>query len=111
MIWCLVLMSLMTFGMRCNFYVRNGIIVMLKDEIMTQLSIDIETYCDRDLKKCGVYKYTESPSFEIILFTYSIDDGPEITIDLTCDIIPPAIVVMILSPGVLKTAYNAAFER
>jgi DNA polymerase len=78
---------------------------------MQELSIDIETYCDRDLKKCGVYKYTESPAFEIILFTYSIDDGPEITIDLTCDIVPPAIVEMILSPEVLKSAYNAAFER
>lgn len=49
---------------------------------MESLSIDLETYSDIDLKKCGVYKYAESPNFEILLFAYSVDNGPVQVIDL-----------------------------
>ena len=49
---------------------------------MKKLSIDIETFSDIDLIKCGVYKYADSPAFEILLFAYSIDDGEINIIDL-----------------------------
>ena len=49
---------------------------------MKTLSCDIETYSDIDLGKCGVYRYTESPDFEILLFAYSIDEGPVMVVDL-----------------------------
>lgn len=43
---------------------------------MKHLSLDLETYSSVDLSKCGVYKYSESPDFEILLFAYSVDGGP-----------------------------------
>lgn len=46
---------------------------------MKNISIDIETYSDVDLQKCGVYKYVESDNFEILLFAYSVD-GSEVTV-------------------------------
>jgi hypothetical protein len=49
---------------------------------MHVISIDIETFSDIDLGKCGVYRYAESPSFDILLFSYSIDDGQIKLIDL-----------------------------
>lgn len=51
---------------------------------MKTLSIDIETYSDIPLQKTGVYRYSESPNFEILLFGYSIDSGPVQVVDLTC---------------------------
>lgn len=51
-------------------------------EKMKELSIDLETYSDVDLKKSGVYRYAESPNFEILLFAYSVDNGPVIVIDI-----------------------------
>ena len=51
---------------------------------MKTLSIDIETYSDIPLQKTGVYRYCESPNFEILLFGYSIDSGPVQVVDLTC---------------------------
>ena len=48
------------------------------------LSIDLETYSDIDLKKSGVYPYAESPEFEILLFAYSVNEGPVEVIDLAC---------------------------
>ena len=51
-------------------------------ETINTLEIDIETYSDVDLGKCGQYRYVESPSFEILLFAYSINDGPVSVIDL-----------------------------
>lgn len=51
---------------------------------MKRLSIDIETHSDIDLSKCGVYKYVESPNFEILLFGYSVDGGPVKVVDLAC---------------------------
>nr|DAT74921.1 MAG TPA: DNA polymerase I [Caudoviricetes sp.] len=79
---------------------------------MRKLSIDIETYSDIDLIKCGVYRYADSPNFEILLFAYSIDDGDISIIDFTQgEKMPPVIRAALTSPDVIKTAYNAQFER
>ncbi len=79
---------------------------------MTILSIDIETYSSVDLKKCGVYVYTEAQDFEILLFGYAIDDGPVHVVDLAAgEEIPLVIKIALTSPDVIKTAFNAAFER
>ena len=51
---------------------------------MKSLSIDLETFSDVDLKKCGVYRYAESPNFEILLFAYSEDNGPVQVVDFAC---------------------------
>lgn len=51
---------------------------------MKTLSIDIETYSDVPLQKSGVYRYCESPNFEILLFGYSADSGPVQVVDLAC---------------------------
>jgi DNA polymerase len=76
------------------------------------LSIDLETYSDTDLSKCGVYKYAESPDFEILLFGYSVDGGEVKTIDLTRgEKLPQDLIDAIVSDEVIKWAYNANFER
>ena len=78
---------------------------------MTTLRIDLETYSDVDLPKCGVHKYVESSNFEILLFGYAYDDQPARVIDLAQgQEIPREILKDIVDPAVLKTAYNAAFE-
>lgn len=79
---------------------------------MKHLEIDIETYSSVSLKKCGVYKYAESPDFEILLFGYSIDDSPVITVDLACgEKIPEAVLDALTDDAVTKWAHNAQFER
>jgi len=79
---------------------------------MKILSIDIETFSDIDLGKCGVYRYTDSPNFDILLFAYSIDEGPVQLIDLASgEDIPEEITEAILSSDIIKTAFNANFER
>lgn len=79
---------------------------------MKTLNIDIETYSDIDLFKDGVYKYVDSPNFEILLFAYSIDGGSEKCVDLASgEKIPTEILNAIKSPHVLKIAFNAQFER
>jgi DNA polymerase len=79
---------------------------------MKILSIDIETFSDIDLGKCGVYRYTDSPNFDILLFAYSIDEGPVQLIDLASgEELPKEIVEAILSEDIIKTAFNANFER
>ena len=79
---------------------------------MKKLSIDIETFSDIDLIKCGVYKYADSPAFEILLFAYSIDDGEINIIDLVNgEELPEEIAEAIKSDTVIKTAFNAQFER
>ena len=79
---------------------------------MESLSIDLETYSDIDLKKCGVYKYAESPNFEILLFAYSVDNGPVQVIDLAQDEdIPTEILAALTDATITKWAYNASFER
>lgn len=76
------------------------------------LSIDLETYSDVDLPKCGVYKYAESPQFEILLFAYSVDGGEVQAVDLAGgEKIPPEILSAITDNSATKWAFNANFER
>lgn len=76
------------------------------------LSIDIETFSDTDLNKCGVYKYTESDAFEILLFGYAANGGSVSVIDLTAgEEIPQEILAALSDPDVIKWAFNASFER
>ena len=79
---------------------------------MKTLSIDIETYSDVPLSKTGVYRYCESPDFEILLFGYSVDSGPAQVVDLACgEKIPAEIIVVLKDESVIKWAFNASFER
>lgn len=79
---------------------------------MKTLSIDIETYSDIPLQKTGVYRYCESPNFEILLFGYSIDSGPVQVVDLTSgEHIPKDVLAALEDDSVIKWAFNAAFER
>ena len=76
------------------------------------LSIDLETFSDVDLKKCGVYKYAESLNFEILLFGVSVDGGGVIVYDLASgDTVPEKIIRALSDNSVIKWAYNASFER
>ena len=79
---------------------------------MQTLSIDLETRSSVDIGKCGVYKYAESEDFEILLFGISIDHGPVRVYDLACgEAIPEEILEALTDGSVIKSAYNAAFER
>lgn len=79
---------------------------------MREIGIDIETYSSNDLKSCGVYKYVEAPDFTILLFAYSVDSGPVTCCDFAQgETLPENVVEALRDPGVVKTAFNAAFER
>lgn len=79
---------------------------------MREMSIDLETYSDIDISKCGAYKYAESENFEILLFGVSIDGSPVMVYDLACgDTIPDEILAALSDESVTKWAFNAAFER
>lgn len=79
---------------------------------MDTISIDLETFSSAELSKCGVYKYCESPDFEILLFGYSVDGGNVTVIDLTAgEKIPDEIINALTDKTVLKFAFNANFER
>lgn len=79
---------------------------------MKYLSIDIETYSSENLAKCGVYRYCQSPDFEVLLFGYSVDGGPVKVIDLANgETIPDEIICAIVDDKVIKWAFNAQFER
>ena len=79
---------------------------------MKNISIDIETFSDVDLNKCGVYKYAESPNFEILLFGYAIDGGEVEVIDLAQgEHIPQEVLDALTDDAVIKWAFNANFER
>ena len=79
---------------------------------MKSIEIDIESYSDVDLSKCGVYKYSSSPNFEILLFGYSVDGGDVKVIDLACgEKIPAEILAALSDETVTKWAFNAMFER
>ena len=79
---------------------------------MQHLSIDIETYSSVNLQKAGVYKYAESPDFDILLFGYSVDGGAVHVIDFACgEKIPAEIVDALSDESVTKWAFNAQFER
>jgi len=76
------------------------------------MGIDIETYSSVPLPKCGVYRYTDAPDFEVLLFSYAYDDGPVITIDLACgEQLPEDVIAALNDPEIIKAAYNAQFER
>lgn len=76
------------------------------------LAIDIETYSDVDLISCGVYKYSSSPHFEILLIAYSVDDEETVCIDVANGEEPPKeFMEMLLDDTATKTAFNANFER
>ena len=76
------------------------------------LEIDIESFSDVDLTKCGVYKYASAPDFEVILFAYSVDGGPVRQVDLACgEKIPAEIIAALEDDTVTKWAFNANFER
>ena len=79
---------------------------------MRTLSIDIETYSDVDLSKCGVYKYASSPAFEVLLFGYAADGGDVRVVDLACgEQIPEEVISALADTSVTKWAFNAMFER
>ncbi len=79
---------------------------------MRNLSIDIETYSDVDLSKCGVYKYASSPAFEVLLFGYAADGGDVRVVDLACgEQIPEEVISALADTSVTKWAFNAMFER
>lgn len=76
------------------------------------LAIDIETYSDIDLIRSGVYAYTTSPKFEILLFAYSFDDEEVKVIDLASgETLPNEIILALEDEKIIKTAFNANFER
>lgn len=78
---------------------------------MIHLSIDLETYSDVNLKKAGLYRYVQSPAFEILLFAYSLDGAPTQVVDMAQgEKIPLEVVHALTDPQCLKYAYNAAFE-
>lgn len=80
--------------------------------MIKEMSIDLETYSDVDISKCGAYKYAESENFEILLFGVSIDSGDVQVFDLACgDTIPDDIFAALSDYTVTKWAFNANFER
>jgi DNA polymerase len=85
---------------------------------VSTLHIDIETRSSYDLKTCGVYKYAESPDFDVLLFAYSLDGGPVEVIDFGADTtldeaapIYGRLLSWLRDENVTKVAYNAQFER
>lgn len=79
---------------------------------MKELSIDLETYSDVDISKCGAYKYAESDNFEILLFGVSVDGSPVKVYDLACgDTVPEEILAALSDGNITKWAFNASFER
>ncbi|MCM1517575.1 MAG: DNA polymerase [Pseudoflavonifractor sp.] len=79
---------------------------------MRELGIDIETYSSVDLSESGVYRYVEAPDFTILLLAYSIDNGPVTCVDLAQgETLPDDVLSALTDPGVVKTAFNAMFER
>ncbi|WP_373842979.1 DNA polymerase, partial [Limosilactobacillus sp.] len=79
---------------------------------MKQISIDIETYSSTNLNQTGVYRYADSNDFELLLFGYATDFGPVKVVDLTQgEKIPPQIVEALDDPDIIKSAFNAQFER
>lgn len=81
-------------------------------EKIKTLSIDLETFSDIDLAKCGVYRYVESPAFEILLFGVSVNGGDVVVYDLAQgEKIPTEILAALTDDSVIKWAFNATFER
>lgn len=84
---------------------------MSKENYIIHLSIDIETYSSVDLKKAGLYRYVQSPDFQILLFAYSWDGEPVRVVDLAQgEEIPKHVLMALNDPFIIKHAYNASFE-
>ncbi|WP_340397777.1 DNA polymerase [Paenibacillus sp. FSL E2-0202] len=80
-------------------------------DLIHHLSIDIETFSDIDIKKAGLYRYVQSPAFQILLFAYSFNGGPVQIVDMAKgEQIPQQIITALSDPNVIKHAYNASFE-
>ena len=78
---------------------------------MKDLSIDIETFSSVDITKSGLYRYAQSPDFQVLLFAYSADGAPVEIVDIARgEELPPEIYTALFDPNVTKHAYNAAFE-
>lgn len=78
---------------------------------MHTISIDLETYSSVDIRKCGAWKYIESPDFEILLFSYSVDNAEPVCVDLAQgEELPSWMCDALTSPDYIKKAYNATFE-
>ena len=79
---------------------------------MRILGLDFETFSSADIVACGSFKYIEDPAFEPLLLAYAFDDDPVKCIDFTAgETIPGEVLAAMTDPGVIKAAYNAAFER
>ena len=80
--------------------------------IMKEIEIDLETRSDRDITKCGVYAYTDTPYFDILLFAYSIDEQPVQVVDMANgEEIPENVLAALADKNVVKIAFNCNFER
>lgn len=79
---------------------------------INMITIDIETRSDKDISKCGVYAYTDTPYFDILLFAYSIDEQPVQVVDMANgEEIPESILAALADENVVKRAFNVNFER
>lgn len=79
---------------------------------INMITIDIETRSDKDISKCGVYAYTDTPYFDILLFAYSIDEQPVQVVDMANgEEIPESILAALVDENVIKRAFNVNFER
>lgn len=79
---------------------------------METISIDIETYSENDLGKCGVYKYVQHPDFDILLFGYAVDGGDVRVVDLASgETLPEEVLAALSDETVTKWAFNSNFER
>lgn len=79
---------------------------------MTEIHFDIETKSSVDLAKQGLYKYAESPDFDVLLLSYAVDNGKVQAIDLANgEVIPAFLIDALTNPNVRKIAHNASFER
>ena len=90
----------------------QGVLNSYMKNMFKEMSIDLETYSDVDIGKCGVYKYAESDQFEILLFGVSTDGSPVRVFDLACgEVLPEEILAALSDENVTKWAFNASFER
>ena len=79
---------------------------------INMITIDIETRSDKDISKCGVYAYTDTPYFDILLFAYSIDGQPVQVVDTANgEEIPENVLAALADENVVKRAFNCNFER
>ena len=79
---------------------------------INMITIDIETKSDKDISKCGVYAYTDTPYFDILLFAYSIDGQPVQVVDMANgEEIPENVLAALVDENVIKMAFNVNFER